>query len=123
MKAPAFLASLIAGVFVAACSRQPAPPPSALQARLEAATAITNGKTRDETLATLAQEAAEAKDARITAAALRAMMYVTAKDAAAEKCAVILARRGEVSAAKDIAKSITYSEVRDRTLQAVASGK
>ncbi|HUC83971.1 MAG TPA: hypothetical protein VL970_02175, partial [Candidatus Acidoferrales bacterium] len=94
--------------------------PSVLAERLEAAAGITDPDQKDKPLAALAADAAKAGQVLLAKEALADMYNVTARDAATQAAAVLLAKHGLRKSAIEMAKGITDTTVRDQTLAELA---
>lgn len=95
------------------------PPPavtSAREARLQAAGAIVSITERDQALASLALEAAAARDAAMTRRTLGKMVGIITRDDTARAAAQLLAQGGLHAEAVAVAQGITSIITRDRTL-------
>jgi hypothetical protein len=95
---------------------------SALAARLQAAKAITFTNERDAALGAVARDAAALGDGEITKAAIAGMTFVNEKDKAASDSALKLAAANQHAAATEVAKMITFTNLRDITLKKLATG-
>jgi|SRR5208337_3548482 len=130
-----FLVSVLLALGLSGCGHQattsesqnPAnpPEPAAWQARLEAASAIMNPMTRDESLGTLASDAASHGMDQVVLEALRKMSNPLTKDDAAQDCAMKLAAAGKPGAANQVAGTMMNPINRDEVLAklAKASGR
>ena len=93
---------------------------SSLSSRLAAANAIGNNAKKDDALAKLAADAAQAGDALVVKEALKGMGSMTLRDTTAAEAARRLAAAGKGEDAVEVAKSIGRMDLRDETLQAIA---
>ena len=94
---------------------------SELDARLDAAKAITMNADRDEALSTVARDAAKAGDVEVAKGALNAMTFSSAKDETTADCARQFASAGRSAAANEVARTITSTSVRDSALKQLAT--
>ena len=105
-----------------ACEKESATSGS-LHARLEAAKTIGSQEPRDEALAKVAIDAAEAKEADVATQAVQKIGDQHQRDNTARTCALTLSKNGEAKAATIIAQGIGDQAVRDNTLKEVAKGQ
>lgn len=113
---------LLAGCGLAERSPRVPQTPEQLKARYGAARGMTNVTQQAEALAVVARDAAEAGVADQAVQAVKAIVPVPNRDAAAEECALILARRGDPKPATDLAKMILNGSQRDSVLAKIAAG-
>ncbi len=102
----------------------PSTVPSAaeLQERLQVATRIGSVNLRDNTLATLAREAAAAQQPELAKQALTGIVAVSQRDSAAADCALRLRHQGRTDWGVEIAELILSPSLRDQTLSRLAKG-
>jgi len=108
---------------LAEAATQASPAPASkeqLAERLAAAESITEINLKDKSLATLATEAATAGDADTVNSALQEMTQYPARDAASQRCALLLAKAGARQAALELAQGITDLKIHDETLAELA---
>jgi serine/threonine protein kinase len=91
-----------------------------LNERLEAASNITDPGEKDAPLAALANDAAKLGEADIVRNSLSQMIDLTRRDEATHEAVMLLAKRGLRKSAIDLAKGISESTLRDRTLVELA---
>jgi ABC-type enterochelin transport system substrate-binding protein len=94
---------------------------SQLHARLHAAKTMTVNADRDETLSTVAREAAKSGDVDVAKGALNAITDASVKNEAASDCAVQFSSAGRSAAANEVAGMISSVDVRDGTLKKLAT--
>ena len=103
------------------------PPPTAgtagLASRLSAANAIGGSTERDDALAKVSVDAAQAGEGAIVKTALQQIGSTSIRDKAAADSARRLAAAGEGADAVEIAKSIGSTSLRDETLKAIAKNE
>jgi hypothetical protein len=92
----------------------------ALNDRLDAASNISVPSEKDESLATLASDAAKAGEVEIVNQSLGQMSNPTRQDGATHDAAGLLAKRGLRKPAIDLAKRISNNTLRDRALAELA---
>ena len=90
------------------------------EGRLKAALAVSNSSTRDEALAAVATDAAQAGAGYTVRKAVGAIANSSTKDKTASACAVKLVEVGQADAANDVAGLIANSSTRDQTLARIA---
>jgi hypothetical protein len=95
-------------------------PESKFASRLEAALAISFQDQRDQTLATLAKDAAEAGDEEVVKEAVKNIRFVDLRDRTAADCAMALQKAGKQAASVTLAKTISFIDLRDRVLSDLA---
>lgn len=103
-------------------TKQPATPEQ-LKGRLDAASAMSDIGKRNEALATLAQEAADAGETEVTNRALDQILDLGQKNSAAYSCALKLAEGGKTQVAVEVAKKITDLGKRNDALGRIARGR
>lgn len=91
-----------------------------LEARLDAASTISGTTDKDNALAGVARDAAQAGEAGIVKAALWRIAGNEERDRAAHESARLLANRGLRKQAIEVAKTISGNETRDRALAELA---
>jgi hypothetical protein len=91
-----------------------------LNARLEAASNISETSQKDKTLAAVAMAAATAGVVDITRSSIEQMSEMTLRDATGRQAALVLAKRGLGKDAIEIAKGISEISARDETLVELA---
>jgi predicted Ser/Thr protein kinase len=91
-----------------------------LNARLEAASAISNLQAKDKSLATVATAAAKAGEVEIAKKSLEQMDEVWTRSQTAHEIARLLAQRGLKKQATEIAETIDDINIRDQTLSEIA---
>ena len=92
-------------------------------ARFEAARAMMVVSDRDEALAKVAEDAAQAGDAETVQKCLREIRVVDVRDDTAYKAALGLAKSGKADAGTAVAKSIMVVSRRDEALSKLAKGE
>lgn len=97
--------------------------PDDLQNRLAAAREISSVNLRDQTLASLAGEAANSTRPELIQNALNSISSVNLRDATAAQCALQLALKGRSDLGMDLARLIQSQNLRDQTLARLATGK
>jgi hypothetical protein len=107
---------------VCGCKKNDPPKKADLRPRLEAAMQITNSNDRDSALKTVAVDSAGLGAGDITLEALAHMFNSSFRDETASDCASRLAKAQQLSFAKDVAKTIVSSNLRDETLKKLAEG-
>jgi hypothetical protein len=91
-----------------------------LVSRFEAASAISDGATRDKALANVAWLGAQAGDGGIVLNCVNAMSDSPVRDKAASQCSGRLVEDGWVPQATAVARTISDPAVRDRALAKIA---
>lgn len=97
--------------------------PEDLQNRLAAAREISSVNLRDQTLASLAGEAANSTHAALIQDALNAITSVNLRDATAAQSALQLALKGRSDLGMELARVIQSQNLRDQTLARLATGR
>jgi len=120
-------ALLAAGLGCEPSRTETKPPPTAgaagLASRLSAANAIGGSTERDDALAKVSVDAAQAGEGAIVKTAIQQIGSTSVMDTAAADAARRLAAAGKGEDAVAVAKSIGSSSIRDETLKAIATGK
>lgn len=96
--------------------------PDDLQSRLAAAREISSVNLRDQTLASLAGEAANSTRPELIQNALNSISSVNLRDATAAQCALRLALKGRSDLGMELARLIQSQNLRDQTLARLATG-
>ena len=117
-----YLTLLLAVALLGACEKQSAAD-SPLHARLEAAKAISEPNTRNESLGQVALDAANAKDIPTVTKALESISEPNRMNNIAATCALTLSKMTEPKSATAIAQLITDVNLRNSTLQTIAKGQ
>ena len=134
MRAVLLIAVAIVAELVAGCGRTTSVPdkpaadkplsgPTDLQARLTAATAITDVSLRNSSLATVAVDASMAGEVELVKRAINEISDVQMKNDSAATAALKLAGKGKRAEATEVADLITDVALRNQTLAKLAKAE
>jgi hypothetical protein len=117
-----YLGLFFAAVLLSACNKQPVAA-SPMQGRLEAANSISEPNARNEALGKVAIDAANAKDMATTTKAIEGITLPALMNSTAATCALAFSRKADPKSATTIARLISEPNLRNSTLQSIATGQ
>ncbi|MEM8672002.1 MAG: hypothetical protein AAGG48_31075 [Planctomycetota bacterium] len=120
---PTTIVCIIVSMLLCGCGQTTTSETSDFEGRLEAAAAVQETGQRDDALASVATDAADAGNGSVCLQAVSKVSATSLRDTLAEDCALKLARAGDSSAAYEVANKIVSASRRSDVNSTIAENE